>query len=234
MTRRAADDSKGTRSPGLATVVAQLRARLYNPQITMAFPVEEVAKRAASLPQLPKGFSLIVPASERDFALWIDLLNEEPSFGQWTRERLEREILANMVSPTAASLILHEGRGIGCSCAIDGSTRDKRIAYGMYLYIAPKYRARTAFSYILTILALHHGLAVGYPNLWANTYPDRLSALAIYLSIGCRPVYRTLSSVLQWRNVRKRLGPAVEQMKRRDERRLAAATARGDAGVSVK
>jgi hypothetical protein len=203
----------------MRSLVRKVRARLHTPQITMEFPTEEVAKRFSDLPPFPAGFSSVVPTTPEHFASWIDLLNEEPVFYTWTMERLKNEVLDNMVSATAASLIFHQGRAIACSCAIDGSTKRHRIALGMYLYVSPKYRARTSLAYILTILALHHGLMAGYERLWANTFPDRLSALAIYLSIGCRPVYRTLSSPWQWRKVRKRLGPVVEKMKRRDGRR---------------
>jgi hypothetical protein len=229
-----ADHRQGPIARGIGALADKLRARLYNPQITMAFPPDEVARRATSLPPLPPGFSLVVPRSEHEIAIWMELLSEEPSFGAWTRQRLDSEIIENLVSPTAISLLLHDGRGVGCSCTIDGSTSRRRIASGMYLYIRPRYRARTSFGYMLTILALHHGLAAGYDNLWANTYPDRLSALAIYLSIGCRPVHRTASSFWQWRRVRKRLGPAVEQLKRREQRRNGAAATRASADMPAK
>jgi hypothetical protein len=202
----------------IGSLIAGLLSRIYSPQITVGFPVEQVVRHTVGLPMLPEEYSMIVPKSEHDLTLWANLLNEEPSFGFWTAIRLRNEILSKLVSPSAASLILHRGRGIACVCAIDGSTPRKRIAYGMYLYVTPRYRARTALSRILTITAFNSGRVAGYRNLWANTFPDRLSALAVYLSIGCRPIHRTLSSVLQWRAVTRRLGPAVERMKRRNDR----------------
>jgi hypothetical protein len=210
----------------IGSFFAGLASRIYSPQITVAFPIEEVARRTAGLPALSSEYAMIVPSSERDLALWVDLLNEEPSFGGWSIARLRKEILGKLVSPVAATLILHKGRAIACVCAIDGSTQRKRIAYGMYLYVTPKYRARTSLSRVLTITAFNNSLAVGYRHLWANTYPDRLSALAVYLSVGCRPIYRSLSNLLQWRAVTRRVGPAVERMKRRNERQAATAANR--------
>jgi hypothetical protein len=201
-----------------AKLARVLWAKIHHDQITMRFPKEDIARRCAALPALTDGFSIIVPTSEEHYDAWIDLLNAEPTFGRWTRERLKSELLTQLVSPGSVSLLLHDGEAIGCSCTVDGSTRRKRIAVGTYLYVKPKYRARTSIAYVLTVMALGHGAAAGYRHLWAHTYPDRLSALAIYLSVGCHPVYRTLGSFFQWRRVTKRLKPVVAKLKRKHDR----------------
>jgi hypothetical protein len=214
-----AEDRISRNLPKLPAKLARvLWARLYYNQITMAFPKEEIAQRRAALPALPEGFSLIVPTTEEHYAAWLDLLNAEPAFGRWSRERLQSELLSQLVAPGAASLMLHDGEVIGCSCAVDGSTRRKRIALGTYLYVKPKYRARTSIAYVLTVMAFGHGVAAGYDHIWTHAPTHRLSALAIHLSLGCRPVYRTLSSFFQWRKVLKRLNPVVAKLKRKHDR----------------
>jgi hypothetical protein len=184
------------------------------------FPVDEVRKSAAALPPLPKGFAAVIPTTEAHFSAWVALLNEEPGFGCWTMERLKTELLAKLV-PSAALLVLHEGRAIACACATDASTPRRKIAVGMFLYVVPKYRRKAEIAAVTTFGMLNQCVIHGYQEIVASTDPERLSALALYLSNGSRPVCRTFGSWLRWRRILKRLGPTLEKMQRRQARRRA-------------
>lgn len=200
-----------------AKLVAIARAQLFTQQVLLEFPIEELKKRADALAVLPSDFMPVVPRTDDEFAAWVSLLNEEPDFGHWTLERLKSELLGRLV-PNAALTIWHEGRAIACACALDTPRGSRRIATGMYLYVTPKYRGRSDVAYATTYGMLYQCVGQGYDQVVASTDPTRLSALALYLSNGCRPVRRTLRCWYRWRGIMKRLGPTLEKMKQRKAR----------------
>jgi hypothetical protein len=201
-----------------------LHTQFAETQLLIEFPPNEIRKHAEALPPLPPNFALLIPRSETDYVAWIALLNQETSFGHWTRERLQRDILARMV-PDAALMILDRGQPISCACAIDASTARRKIAVGMFLYVMPQYRARSEIAATTTFRMLYQTVSHGYDQVVATTDPERLSAIALYLSNGSRPVRRTLRSWLQWRRVLKRLRPTLAKLAARKARRAKCATA---------
>jgi len=198
-------------------ILGVLRNQFLTQQVLIEFPIEELRKRSDALAALPAGYKAIVPHTEEHLAAWTALLNEEPSYGYWTSERLKRELLDHLV-PNAALTIWHEGHAIACACAINTPRGGRKIATGMYLYVTPKYRGRAEVAYATTYGMLFQCVKHGYDQVVATTDPSRLSALALYLSNGCRLVHRTLISWYLWHGIMKRLGPTLEKMRQRKAR----------------
>ena len=201
-----------------------VRAQLFAEQVLIEFPIEELRKRADALNSLPPGYSAIIPSTPAHFEAWAALLNEEPSFGHWTTQRIRDELLAELV-PNAALTIWHQQRAIACACAIRTGTASWRVATGMYLYVTPKYRRRADIAYATTYGMLYECVKSGYDQVVATTDPSRLSALALYLSNGSRPVRNTLIGWYRWRGILKRLGPTLAKMRERRARQAVAPSA---------
>ena len=142
------------------------------------------------------------------------LLNEEPGFGAWTGARVQAELMDQLAHPLAATLVLHKGAPVALAFATDASTRRKRVAHGMYLYVVPAHRRKSQLGAFIVYDTLGGCLEAGYDSVMGFTDPDRLSALLLYLSNGALPVHDSLSSYWHWRKIRRRLAPALQRMNR--------------------
>ena len=198
----------------MSKIIRILVARVYPRQIAFEFPIEVLAERRRNLPALPAGYEVRQPPDPGDEATIAALLQQESGFGDWTIARVRHEILGSLAHPLAATLILHNGTPAACGFATDASTRRKQIARGMYLYVAPAYRARTQVATYITYSTLGHCVDAGYQEVVAFTDPERLSALLLYLSTGARPLHDTISSLWQWRRIQRRLAPALRRVAR--------------------
>jgi hypothetical protein len=209
----------------LLKIVRVLAARTYRRQIALEFPLEVIAERSRELPALPAGYEVHQPPHPGDAQAIATLLQQEPGFGDWTEVRVQDEILARLAYPLAATLILHNGSPAAFGYVTDGSTRRKRVAHGMYLYVAPAYRSRTQVAIYITYGTFRPAAAAGYQQVVAYTDPERLSALLLYLSTGARPLRDTISSIWQWRRIMRRLAPALRRLARQRASRGTVGTA---------
>ncbi len=142
------------------------------------------------------------------------LLNQEGGFGTWTAARVQAELMDKLAHPLAATLVLHGGLPVALGFATDNSTRRKRVAHGMYLYVVPAHRRRAQLGVFVVYNTLGGCIDAGYDCVMAFTDPDRYSALLLYLSNGALPVHDSLSSYWNWRKIRRRLAPALRRMDR--------------------
>jgi hypothetical protein len=183
-------------------------------QVAYAFPVETAAERLRKLRPLPPEYVVRQPPDPQDADAIAALLHEEPSFGVWTGIRVRAELLDQTAGPRSATLVLYEGVSVACAFVVDRSTPRKRLAHAMFLYITPAHRNRSQLSNYVVDCTLAAVSEAGYKTVIGYTDPHRLSALLIYLSIGCRPIYDTIPSIWQWRRIQRRLAPALERLKR--------------------
>ncbi len=207
--------------PSFRNLVALLATRVYQRQVVLEFPLPVLERRARLLKPLPEGYEVSQPTSDADYAVWADLLNEEPGFSSWTAERIRSELVSRLIDPRAATLIRHNGRAVACGCVVDASTRRRRIAHGMYLFVAPSYRARTAIAYYITFWTMRICVELNYDKVIAMTDSTRLSALMLYLSNDCVPVKNSLYAHIQWYRIEKRLRPTLRALARRKSRTAA-------------
>ena len=199
-----------------------IRHRIYRRHVGYEFPADMLIRHRDSLPGLPDGYTVHQPLRDGDELMVAALLNQEPGFGAWTVERVRRELLAQLAHPKAGTLVMYGHEPVAVGFATDASTRHRKIAHGMYLYIAPSHRGRSKLSSFIVYDTLGHCVDAGYDQVLGFTDPTRLSALLLYLSNGVRPIYGSLSCYWHWRKIYRRLGPALE----RAMRHRAAAAAR--------
>lgn len=188
---------------------------IYQSQVKIEFPIEVLKKRGESLLPLPEGYTARLPASRADFELWAELLNSDGELGHWTGERVEREIWANQISPKAGGLLFYNGEAVGCGSTCNISRGRKKTGMGMFLYLHQSHRGMNKLAYYITYSILYHFVLERYEKVIATTDPSRFSALALYLANGCVPVKDSLYSHIQWRRIYKRIGPALEGLKKR-------------------
>ena len=204
--------------PSFRSLVRVLGNRIYQPQVMLEFPRAVVEKQARMLPPLREGYEIRHPSTEAECESWAALLNEDPGFGTWTPERIKAELLSKLIDPRAATLLLHQGRPIACGCFIDASTRRKRVALGMFLYVAPAYRGRAEVAQSITYLTMPICFELGCDRVIGTTDPTRLSVLLLHLRNGALPIKNSLYSHIQWYRIFKRLRPTLDALARRKSR----------------
>ncbi len=166
-------------------------------------------------PEMPHGFVVKSYEDERELAAWVDLLNRESGFGVWSEKRLRDELLSQLVSPRSTTLVYDDDRLVGCACLVR-VPGDPRTAQGMFMYLDKAYRGRRKLAHLITLRTLAFvDDGQGMDRTLITTDPERLSALLIYLQFGAEPIRDSLYSFLQWRRIRRRLGPALQRMERR-------------------
>ena len=193
---------------------ARVRHRIYREHVGYEFPAEMLSRNRAALPGLPEGYSVHQPLHEGDDIIVAALLNQEPGYGFWTAERVRQELLNNLAHPKAGTLVLYGDEPVAVGFATDASTRRRKIAHGMYLYIVPAHRGRSKLSAFIMYDTLGYCLDAGYDQVVGFTDPTRLSALLLYLSSGVRPLYGSISCYWHWRKIYRRLGPALKRAAR--------------------
>ena len=171
-----------------------------------------------ALPHLPEGYECRVAGGEADCAAIASLITEDSGFGVWTAERVKAELFDRQVGPGAGLMMLFKEKLVGCGFVVDASTRRKRIAHGMYLYIVPAYRGVKSISHTIIYRAFGAAIDLGYDKMIATTDTWRFPALFLYLSIGCVPVKNSLFSYMQWSRIDRRLRPTLMALAKRQAR----------------
>ena len=195
-------------------MVRRIWHRIYRQHVGYEFPTDMLSQQRASLLALPDGYSVHQPLRDGDEAAVAELLNQEPGFGTWTEDRVRGELMARLAHPKAGTLVMYDGEPVALAFATDESTRRRKIAHGMYLYIVPAHRGRTKLAAFIVFDTLGHCVDAGYDQVLGFTDPTRLSALLLYLSNGVRPIYGSLGCYWHWRKIYRRLGPALERAAR--------------------
>ncbi len=212
--------AKKARGPvELAVAAARKIGRVfYRVQIMGSFPGEAIERNYATLEPLDGSYELRTLQEEGSCAAMAALLNQEPGFGVWTEERVRNEIRDRLTEPNAAYVVFRDGKPIACGSVIKVRKYGRTYAEGMYLYVEPKYRKHKVGRYV-TWFTLMHAVRAGYPEVFATTDPTRLSAIALYLAGGARPIYDCAWNVVRWYQIRKRLQPVLDRAARSDLRR---------------
>jgi hypothetical protein len=179
--------------------------RIHSRHVGLTLPVEVVLRHRSLLPPLPPGYAMRQPPDAADLPAIAGLLNQEPGFGVWTPERVERELMTRLAGPRAGTIVLYGETPVGAGFVIDESRPGKRIGHGMYLWVAPEHRRRTPLAAIIVFTSCGHAVDAGYEQLLLFTDPHRLPALRLYLANGMRPLYRSLSCIWHWWWIRRRL-----------------------------
>lgn len=208
--------------PSLRNSFRLLASFVYQRQLVFAFPVAMIERAGRMLPTLPEGYESRVVATAADRAAVAALLTEDGQFGAWTAERVKVELLDRLIDPQAALLIVADGQPVACASVIDASTRRKRIAELMYLYVTPTHRGRNSMAFYVTFRTLGRVMKHNYIKVIGATDPWRLPALNFYLANGCVPVKNSLYSYLQWSRVMKKLRPGLVASPRWQARKEAA------------
>jgi len=197
---------------GLATKLAS-RAwyRIYSRHIGLELPADVVRTSRSLLPPLPQGYVMRQPPAHTDLPAVAELLNQEPGYGVWTAERVERELMARLAHPRSGTIVLYGDTPVAVGFVTDESRRGKRIGHGMYLYVAPEHRRRTPLGAIILFTTFGYCVDAGFDRLLVFTDPDRLPALRLYLSNGMRPLYRSLACVWRWWRIHRRIAAAARK-----------------------
>ena len=190
--------------------------RIFFPkQVKLNFPRALFSLYVNTQWEVPEGYRVVSPGEATDLGEWADLLNLEKGFGKWTPERVQSEIVDQMIAPYAGTLIYYRDRLVGCSSTVDKSTRKKKIGVGMWLVLDPSHRGTKGLAHALTYRTLAFFVKAGYDEIYAYTDEKRLSAIYLYLKNGAVPVYDSISSFFKWRRIFKRLNPLMERAEKR-------------------
>jgi hypothetical protein len=200
---------------GLAAKIGRrIRSLIVRPHVGYEFPAAMLLRERARA-KAPPGYEVRQPPHAGDEACIAALLSQEPGFGAWSEQRVRDELLSKLAHPKAATLVLYDGVPVATGFATDESTRRRKIAHGMYLYIVPAHRGRSKLAAFIMYTTLGVCVEAGYDQVLAFTDPTRLSALLLYLSNGARPVKQSLSCWWRWRKIERRLAPALKRAARR-------------------
>jgi hypothetical protein len=187
----------------------------FRKQVKMNFPIAMLSQYVTREWNLPEGYSMVSPSEETDLTELGGLLDRSKEFGTWTPERVKTELIDQMITPHAGTLLYYEGRLVGCSSTVDKSTRRKKIGVGMWLVLEPSHRGLKGLAHALTYRTLAFFAEAGYDKVYGYTDEDRLSALYLYLTNGAVPVYDSVSSFFKWRRIFKRLKPLIKRAEKR-------------------
>lgn len=198
------------RRPLLRRVLRRLRALVFEEQVAMRLPT----RLTTQPPKLAADYTLR-SATPDDHAAWVTLLSSDEGFGRWDMARLERDIVSQLLHPGSASLLFHQGRLVGCAATCLGKFRGRPQPMGMFLILDAAYRGQFKLSNALYRATLAHAEHAGHEAMFATTFPDRASALTLYLANSAQPVHTHLWSRVQWRRIHRRIGPIVARLKRR-------------------
>jgi hypothetical protein len=185
----------------------------YHKQVQINFPIPILRQYIDYKWHLPEGYKICSPDANVDLKAWADLLNLDGQFGQWTSEKVKSDIVSQMITPDAASLMFFKNHLVGCSSSIDQSSPKCKLGIGMWLMINPSHRGKRKIVHALTFRSLAIFAMLNYDKVVAFTDAYRLPAIYFYLSNGCLPEYDSLYSFIQWWRIKKRLKPALERAK---------------------
>ena len=190
--------------------------RVFSPeQVKMDFPIAMLSDYVDRKWKLPEGYTILSPDEHTDLGEWSELLNTEKGFGRWTPERVQAEIVDQMIAPNAGSLLYYKGHLVGCSSTVDRSRKRKKIGVGMWLVLEPSHRGLKGLGQVLTYRTLAFFVGAGYDKVYGYTDEKRLSTLYLYLTTGALPAYDSISSFFKWRRIFKRLNPLMKRAKKR-------------------
>ncbi len=184
---------------------------IYHVQVTLTFPLDTLGRFIEQEWVLPEGYSLRSPSGKNNLKEWADLLMSDGHFGEWTPEKIEIEISAQMIAPDAASLLFFNETLVGCFCT--SVSQRPGIGLGMWFIITPPHRGKN-LSFPLCFRTLAYFTRENYSKVLLTTDAFRLPALRFYLSNGAKPVYSSLLSVLQWWKIKREL----KRFKRTEEK----------------
>jgi len=194
----------------LGRILKYLAGFIYFPQLMLRVP-KEVAQRGRGREwTLPAEYRITSPDDATDYEEWAELLNSDGSFGQWDAARVQREIVAYLVAPGAATLIYFRGRLVGCFCACQDAATTRKKGYGSWFFIHPEHRHR-GLAEVLFYRTLAYFIEAGYEKIWMLTDDFRLPALNFYLSRGVRPVYNSLVSFFRWPRIMSKIGERIPE-----------------------
>lgn len=136
-------------------------------------------------PIMLNDFSIVCNAADRQDE-WVNLLNDCGEFGSWNMEKLNQEIIANLL-PHAGVFVEHKGKVVACSAICDYEEY-RPYATGMYIVVLNEFR-----KYGLGQAMLHKWSVIasenGYNGVLIHTDHMRDSAIRLYLKMGYEPFY---------------------------------------------
>lgn len=133
-----------------------------------------------SVPEPPKDFQL-AGFSMKFAGELVDLLNVGNDLGHWDEERLQRDILADLI-PGTGFLLFHHGELIGASAAVFLDLY-KPYAVLAYPILHPAHRGSN-LGYMLISNTMAECFCSGYPGILLHTQPHRKSAIRTYERLG--------------------------------------------------
>lgn len=191
---------------------------IYRKQVLIDFPMNILRRYINHVWDLPPGYAIRSPRrDDKELKEWADLLNSDGGFGIWTPERVKSDIINNLISPDAASLLFYKDKLIGCGSTSADLFSRKKKGIGMWLFLDQKHRGKKCLPYSLAFRTMAYFARENYYNAIAFTDPSRLSAIYLYLSNGCRARYDCLYSFIHWHGIMKRLRPLLERERNRHD-----------------
>jgi ribosomal protein S18 acetylase RimI-like enzyme len=165
-------------------------------QMGMIFP------QGGKLPviDVPEGYT-VRTFREGDEKSYIDLLNDS-DLGKWDHEKLNKNILGNVLSPDGIFFVIYNGKPVATACSLD---REQQTGMLSWVAVAQEHRGKKLGSIVCTE-AVKYLQQKDYKNILLNTDHWRKAAIKTYLNIGFEPVVNTPDLYYIWQKTYKEFG----------------------------
>ncbi len=179
-----------------------------------AVPQLEMARESlVGLPEmvLPAGY-LLRGYRPGDEQAWCGLVNEGIP-GDWTPERLRAEVArAHRFQPQDLLFGERAGELVGTAWALRWWEQPEEVGY-LHMVAVARRRQGRGLGRALTVAVLHRFREMGLERAILRTDDFRLPAIALYLSLGFRPVLSHESHRARWQAVLRTLGEDEEVLR---------------------
>ena len=171
------------------------------PQLWMVCPFTGAQPEGCATLTPPYRLRSFTPGEEEK---WVDLINTSQEFGQWSRETLQREVLATLIAGSGVFACCGD-RLVGCAA---GCSRKEFAPNAVLMYVAvlQEHRGR-ALGAAMIQEVMDVSRRAGYPGIMLATDPHRLAAIRTYLKLGFVPDWRSHPTArAQWDKVMAQIG----------------------------
>lgn len=187
---------------------------IYQDQVSFLLPTAMAPADPAEI-SCPTGYSLRCLAGRQDHTPWLELLNKDSGFGHWDETRLQNELVNRLFTPDSAGFLFKDRKLVGSAAICATFFRGRLMPAGMFLILDPECRGSFKLANALFNFNLYLSAREGYSHVFVSTYPDRLTALTLYLASGAQCCHTSVWSYVQWNRIQKRLGPTVARLKKK-------------------
>ena len=191
---------------GLSAWVRAVRHSLYAvlksappPQLQMWYRKGDALEER----NLPAGYQLR-PYRLGDEDAWTELLNDNGELGAWDRDRIQREVVGDLVNE--AQFFVVRGEELVATSGLYNRNLDGTACWEIgWIATHPQHQGK-GLGCAVVAASLRSALERGGRSVFLRTDDFRLPALKLYLKLGFIPDYSDTTYGERWRAIFEKLG----------------------------